>query len=143
MVQAPSGVTAIQIKFDMTPRLEDSGREPSEDRTDYRFGRWRAGRDSVSLFRTTPAARLFRGPLLLAKARRLGMTNEQLEDASTVIGKGYRPVLTRIASDRVMAAWDVRLVKDGAPDITAKACDYQSAADARFGDFLTWFTIWF
>jgi hypothetical protein len=71
------------------------------------------------------------------------MTTEQLEDASTVIGKGYRPVLTRIASDRVMAAWDVRLVKDGAPDITAKACDYQSAADARLGDNFTWFSIWF
>ena len=66
-----------------------------------------------------------------------------MEDASSVIGKGYRPILTRIASDRVMAAWDVRLVKDGAPDITAKACDYQSAADARLGDNFTWFSIWF
>ena len=38
---------------------------------------------------------------------------------------------------------DVRLVKDGAPDITAKVCDYQSAADARLGDNFTWFSIWF
>ena len=62
-----------------------------------------------------------------------------IEDASTVIGKGYRPILTRIPSDRVMAAWDVRLVKDGAPDIKVKACDYQSAADARLGENFTWF----
>ena len=29
------------------------------------------------------------------------------------------------------------------PDITAKACDFQSAADARLGDRFTWFSIWF
>lgn len=71
------------------------------------------------------------------------MDTEQLEDATSVIGKGYRPVLTRIASDRVMAAWDVRLVKDGAPDIMAKVYDFQSAADARLGNNLTGFSIWF
>ena len=38
---------------------------------------------------------------------------------------------------------DVRLVKDGESDITAKACDFQSAADARLGDKFTWFSIWF
>ena len=36
-----------------------------------------------------------------------------------------------------------RLVKDGEPDVTAKVCDFQSAADARLGDCFTWFTIWF
>ena len=101
------------------------------------------GLDVRRQYRQTPALALWNGPLLLAKSRRLGMSTQQLEDASTVLGKGYRPVLTRIVSDRVMAAWDVRLVKDGAPDITAKVCDYQSAADARLGDNFTWFTIWF
>ena len=27
--------------------------------------------------------------------------------------------------------------------ITAKVCDFQSAADARLGDGFTWFSIWF
>ena len=27
--------------------------------------------------------------------------------------------------------------------VTAKVCDFQSAADARFGDNFTWFSIWF
>ena len=44
---------------------------------------------------------------------------------------------------RITPAWDVRLGKDGAPDITAKACAFQSAADARLGDKFTWFSIWF
>ena len=42
-----------------------------------------------------------------------------------------------------MAAWDVRLVKEGEKDITAKVCDFQSVADFRFGDSFTWFSIWF
>ena len=94
-------------------------------------------------FRSAPALARWNGPLLLAKSRRLGMTTEQLADASSVIGMGYRPILTRIPSDRVMAAYDVRLVKDGAPDRTAKVCDFQSAADARLGNKLSWFSIWF
>jgi len=43
---------------------------------------------------------------------------------------------------------DVRLEgrlgeKEGAPDIKAKVCDFQSAADFRFGNNFTWFSIWF
>ena len=144
------------IAFDMNPRLVASAQaaNPQDADTLEATDKWAENRHSFSpvasvgadvraQYRKTPALALWNGPLLLAKSRRLGMNGEQLEDASSVIGKGYRPILTRIASDRVMAAWDVRLVKDGEPDITAKACDFQSAADARLGDGFTWFTIWF
>ena len=147
---------AYALAFDMNPRLvaaaqvsdpqEASARAATDKWAENRHANaWQkdVGRDVRRQYRQTPALALWNGPLLLAKSRRLGMTTEQLEDAATVIGKGYRPILTRRASDRVMAAWDVRLVKDGAPDITAKVCDYQSAADARLGDNFTWFTIWF
>ena len=144
------------ITFDMNPRLVASAQitNPQDASTLDDTDKWAEDRHSFSLiesvgadvrrqYRKTPALALWNGPLLLAKSRRLGMNGEQLEDSSTVIGKGYRPILTRISSDRVMAAWDVRLVKDGEPDITAKVCDFQSAADARLGNNLTWFTIWF
>ena len=144
------------LVFDMNPRLVASAQVPNpQDASDLAAtDKWVENRHAIAwqkdvgldvrkLYRKTPALALWNGPLLLAKSRRLGMNTEQLEDASTVIGKGYRPILTRIASDRVMAAWDVRLVKDGEPDITAKACDFQSAADARLGDNFTWFSIWF
>ena len=145
-----------ELSFDMNPRLvasaqvanpqDASGLEATDKWVENRHAlAWQknVGLDVRRQYRKTPALALWNGPLLLAKSRCLGMTTEQLEDASTVIGKGYRPVLTRIASDRVMAAWDVRLIKEGSPDITAKACDYQSAADARIGDNFTWFSIWF
>ena len=153
-VSESSGI--YTISFDMNPRLvaaaqvenpqDAAGREAAEKWAEKRntFA-WQkdVALDVRRQYRKTPALALWNGPLLLAKSRRLGMNTEQLEDASTVIGKGYRPVLTRIESDRVMAAWDVRLVKEGEPDITAKVCDFQSAADARLGDNFTWFSIWF
>ena len=144
------------IDFDMNPRLVASAQisNPQDASTIEATDKWAENRHSFSSvasvgadvrrqYRKTPALALWNGPLLLAKSRLLGMNGEQLEDASSVIGKGYRPILTRIVSDRVMAAWDVRLVKDGESDITAKVCDFQSAADSRLGNNLTWFTIWF
>ena len=144
------------IAFDMNPRLVAAAQvaNPQDASSLEETDKWAENRNTLAWqkdvgldvrrqYRKTPALALWNGPLLLAKSRRLGMNTEQLEDASTVIGKGYRPVLTRIPSDRVMAAWDVRLVKEGERDITAKACDFQSAADARLGDNFTWFSIWF
>ena len=145
-----------ELSFDMNPRLvasaqvanpqDASGLTAADKWAENRHATaWQkdVGLDVRRQYRKTPALALWNGPLLLAKSRRLGMTTKQLEDTSSVISKGYRPVLTRIASDRVMAAWDVRLIKEGSPDITAKACDYQSAVDARIGDNFTWFSIWF
>ena len=153
-VSGKDGIYAID--FDMNPRLvasaqvansqDASGLEVTDAWAENRHAfTWQknVGVDVRRQYRKTPALALWNGPLLLAKSRRLGMNTEQLEDSSSVIGKGYRPILTRIPSDRVMAAWDVRLVKEGEPDITAKVCDFQSAADARLGDNFTWFSIWF
>ncbi len=147
---------AYVIDFDMNPRLVAAAQVPNPQDADTLAAtdKWAENRHTVAwqkdvgldvrrLYRKTPALALWNGPLLLAKSRRLGMNAKQLEDASTVIGKGYRPVLKRIASDRVMAAWEVRLVKEGELDVVAKVCDFQSAADARLGDTLTWFSIWF
>lgn len=144
------------LSFDMNPRLIAAAQvpNPQDPSTIEETDKWAAKRNAFAwqkdvgldvrrLYRKTPALALWNGPLLLAKSRRLGMNTEQLEDDTSVIGKGYRPILTRIESDRVMSAWDVRLVKEGEKDITAKVCDFQSVADFRFGDNFTWFSIWF
>jgi len=144
------------LVFDMNPRLIAAAQVPNaQDPADMvetvkwarkrHATRWpiSASSDVDARYRGTPALALWNGPLLLAKSRRLGMTSEQLDDASTVIGQGRRPVLRRIDSDRTMGAWEVRLTKDGEPDVVAKVCDYQSAADARLGDKFNWFSIWF
>ena len=153
-VAAKDGVYTID--FDMNPRLVASAQvpNPQDASTLEATDEWAENRNTLAwqkdvgldvrkAYRKKPAVALWNGPLLLAKSRRLGMNDVQLEDSSSVIGKGYRPILTPIKSDRVMAAWDVRLVKEGEPDVTARVCDFQSAADARLGDDFTWFSIWF
>ncbi len=144
------------IDFDMNPRLVASAQvaNPQDALARKVTDQWAENRNTLAWqkdvgldvrksYRKAPAVALWNGPLLLAKSRRLGMSDVQLEDFSSVIGKGYRPILTRTNSDRVMAAWEVRLVKDGEPDVTARVCDFQSAADARLGNDFTWFAIWF
>ncbi len=144
------------LSFDMNPRLVASAQvpNPQDASTLGATDEWAANRNAFGWhrvmgmdvrkhYRSAPALALWNGPLLLAKSRRLGMTEEQLGDARSVIGRGYRPVLTRIHSDRVMAAWEVRLLKDGSPDVVAKVCDFQSAADADLGSNYPWFSVWF
>ena len=127
-VQVPAGVTAITVAFDMTPRLEDSDRAPSDVRTDYRFGRWNAGKDMPALFRTTPAARLFRGPLLLAKSKNVGDDEQDILRADMNKG-GWKVSLRSFQDDRVQGAWEATFTRDGKTYRT-NVCDFPSAGDS-------------
>ncbi len=139
--RVPAGVTAITVKFDMTPRLEDSGRLPSNDRSDYRFLRWNAGRDSAKLFRTTPAARLFRGPLLLAKAKVVGDDDVDILRADLNKG-GWTVTLKPFLNDRVMGAWTATF-RRGTEVYTTNVCDFPSAGDCLLPDGANAFSIFF
>ena len=133
----PAGVTAIRMAFDMTPRLEDSDRLPSDCKRDYRYGRWRVGRDSDALFRTTPAARLFRGPLLLAKAKVVGDDDADILRADLNKG-GWKVTLKPFPNDYVMGAWEATFTR-GTEVYRTKVCDFPSAGDSLLPDdlFLT------
>jgi len=141
-VQVPSGVTAISVKFDMTPRLEDSFREASDDRTDYRYWRWRGGGlDSEGLFRTTPAARLFRGPMLLAKSKVMG--NNEADVLRTGLNRGGWDVsLKPISDDRVMGSWKATF-RHGTEVYKTIVCDFPSAGDSLLPEGANAFSIFF
>ena len=140
-VQVPAGVTAITVKFDMTPRLEDSDRAPSEDRTDYRYGRWKVARDMDRLFRTTPAARLFRGPLLLAKAKVVGDDETDILRADLNKG-GWKVKLRPFPEDRVMGAWEATFTR-GTEVYKTNVCDFPSAGDSLLPVGANAFSIFF
>ena len=140
-VQVPAGVTAITVKFDMTPSLEDSDRAPSDVRTDYRFGRWKVTRDMDRLFRTTPAARLFRGPLLLAKAKVVGDDEADILRADLNKG-GWKVKLRPILEDRVMGAWEATFTR-GAEVYKTNVCDFPSAGDSLLPVGANAFSIFF
>jgi hypothetical protein len=141
VVQVPAGVTAIRVAFDMTPRLEDSDRLPSDDRRDYRFGRWRVGRDSAALFRTTPAARLFRGPLLLAKAKVVDDDDADILRADLNKG-GWKVTLKPFLNDFVMGAWEATFTR-GTEVYRTNVCDFPSAGDSLLPDGANAFSIFF
>ena len=140
-VQVPAGVTAITVKFDMTPRLEDSDRAPSDDRTDYRYGRWNVGRDTARIFRTTPAARLFRGPLLLAKAKAVGDDEADILRADLNKG-GWKVKLRPFVDDRVMGAWEATFTR-GSEVYKTNVCDFPSAGDSLLPIDANAFSIFF
>ncbi|MDX9791932.1 MAG: hypothetical protein RBU24_00350 [Kiritimatiellia bacterium] len=135
------------LTFDMNPRVVD-GPAVTVKKEGWHYGRYQNSEKAEKLglqdmYRTTSAATVWNGPLLLAKCRRTGATTDSLLDLSTVNGKGYSVKLTPCACEGVWAAWDVELTKPGAPTIKTRACDYQSAADDPFGKSAVVFSVWF
>ena len=92
-------------------------------------------------FRTEPAARLERGPLILAKAKTLGCTEKEIFDFETVDKRGFTASLEPMAADGVWGAWKATLTGHRGEKIETKVCDFQSAAD--YDDVENAFSIWF
>ncbi|MGN0853795.1 MAG: beta-L-arabinofuranosidase domain-containing protein [Kiritimatiellia bacterium] len=107
-----------------------------------------AGRDVLLHYRKTPAATLWRGPLLLAKAKRVGAAEAEIFAPETVNLKGYRPVLTALPDEAakemgVWGAWRLELAKPGAAPVRVNVCDFMSAGDDPLGQNANAFSIWF
>ncbi len=135
------------LTFDMNPRVVD-GPAGAVKKEGWHYSRYqnndRPERKGLQdMYRTTAAATVWHGPLLLAKSVRTGATRDELLDMSTVNGKGYSVKLTPCAREGVWGAWDVELTKPGAPTIKTRACDYQSAADDPYGASAVAFSVWF
>ena len=140
-LDVPAGISAVTLKFDMAVRLEDSDRAASNEKDDYRFRRWQSGPHAAKIYRTTPAARLFRGPLLLAKSEIVGDTAEDILRADLNKG-GWKVKLRPISSDRVMGAWEAIFTR-GKETYKTKVCDFPSAGDWLLEDGATAFSIFF
>ena len=141
VMHVPAGKSEVAIRFDMTPRLVDSDCACSDVRTDYRFQRWKSDRDSARLFRTTPAARLFRGPILLAKAKSIGDDEVDILRADMNKG-GWSVLLEPIDVKSVMGAWEATFTK-GDCTYKTRVCDFQSAGDSIVPEGTVAFSIFF
>ncbi|MCQ2390334.1 MAG: glycoside hydrolase family 127 protein [Kiritimatiellae bacterium] len=145
---------AWKLVFDMNPRIVDrvmADEKASNDPSSAEFwmrrrfmdGKPQANADVGARYRLTPAAQVMYGPLVLAKAKRVGDTEAEIFAPTSVNGKGYAVKVTPRASDRVWCAFDVELAKPGAPTIQVKACDFQSAGDEPLSRGAEAFSIWF
>ena len=154
---AERGDGVYELTFAMPARLVERDCEigPQDDPVEkWMFQRHadgkiqNANRDVCARYRRAPAATLWRGPLLLAKAKRVGDTEAQIFDAPSVYKAGYEATLTPLdaatcAERGVWGAWDVELAKPGAEPIRVRACDFESAGDDPRGAGASAFSIWF
>ena len=150
-----------RLEFDMNPRIVERKTDADETpdyenhggkapptaggwaRRRYVNGLFQTGRDLLKHYLRTPAAEVMYGPLVLAKAKRVGDTEAEIFNAATVNGKGYSVKVTPIAAKGTWCAWDVELAKPGEETIRVKACDFQSAGDEPLGMGAEAFSIWF
>ena len=92
-------------------------------------------------FRTVPAARLERGPLILAKARAVGCTAAEIFDFESVDGRGFSAKLEPTTCPGVWGAWKATLTGHNGEKVETTVCDFQSAAD--YDDASNAFSVWF
>lgn len=143
------GACEYGLTFDMNPRLCERSVAPAEGQRaawferSFTFGESAETALHKGLYRTTAAATLMYGPLLLAKGREAGSDEGEFASSATVAGEGYSVRLERTSGANAWAVWNVELTKPGAPTVRAKACDYQSAGDRRESVGKACYSIWF
>ena len=143
------------LVFDMNPRLVERhcAKDPRNAKTDenWIFKRYRehwskeANRDLQAAYRTTDAAQVMWGPLVLVKTRLIpGTTRQLVRDETSVCGRGYSVKVTPMKAEAdVWGQWRVELTKPGEPTISVKAADYASGTDVPATENADLFSIWF
>lgn len=130
-VEVPAGKSEWHLCFDMNARIIESHRASVSG-----YGEWSAPRarwaereesDMFAYLRTTPAAQVFYGPLMLAKSVKLGADEKTILDPETVNGGGWRVTAKPSKAENVWGVWTLDFEKDGQKK-SVRACDYSSAA---------------
>ena len=141
------------LAFDMNPRIVDRLKTvPELNRKDAKI--WAYNRypdlgngptsDLPANYRTTPAAEVMWGPLVLAKSRLVGTPKSEVFEPFTINGKGYSVRATPCAGDGMTwGLWDIELSKPGDRTVRVKACDFASGTDVPCGRGGDLFSIWF
>ena len=150
-VQASPTAQGYQLSFDMNPRVVDRlATVPALNVKDTKI--WAYHRypdpplhmDCSKEYRTTPAAQVMWGPLVLAKSRIIGNTKAEITEPFTVNGKGYVAKVKPLPSDGMTwGRWELELTKPGERTVRAKVCDFESGSDMPNGSGANLFSIWF
>ncbi len=136
------------LTFDMAPRIVDRLEECYPADAPWPHDRYMliplSPNDQViKHYRSTMAATMMYGPLVLARALRAGTPKEQLHCTDTVNGKGCTLKVTPRETNICWGAWDAEIQKDGKTIDTFPVCDFQSSADSPYaGPTGNVFSIW-
>ena len=137
-IDLPAGDSLTQIRFDMTPEVIDltgicCGNLPGDD---YHAQRWvdsNQGLCDKALLLTHPMSVIRRGPVMLARSKKLGCSEEEMFPGETVNGKNAACAAQMILHSRMLTACRVKLTTaDGEKEYLM--CDVASAANRALED---------
>ncbi|MBO7687527.1 MAG: glycoside hydrolase family 127 protein, partial [Kiritimatiellae bacterium] len=136
---------AFKVALAMPPHVVSFDRVPyvaceSEWAGRFWISQWE-NPEEKPYFRTKPAARVERGPLVLAKTKALGCTDAEIFDFASVNGRGFAATLAPVASEKAWGAWRLTLVNGDGEKVETTVGDFQSAADLDDPDNA--FSVWF
>ena len=144
-----------RLVFDMNARIVDRLETVASLNVKDRDASWafkrypdhwcgHVNRDLIDGYRTTPAALVMWGPLVLAKSRLAGNSKAEINEPFTVNGKGYSVSAVPVATDgQTWGRWKLELTKPGERTIAVTACDLESGSDVPCGEGGDLFSIWF
>ena len=147
-VAVPAGRSEHVLAFDFTPRFVMSSAKPVEGnvRSNAAVVSWAKGDflnlDVLARALDRPAARLERGPLILAKAMTVGDSVDEIFARQTENGRAAEVSLSPIPSPNAFGAWQAT-IRTPKGEAQVGVCDYQSAADSDIPPCNEVFSIWF
>ncbi|MDD7740696.1 MAG: glycoside hydrolase family 127 protein, partial [Fusicatenibacter sp.] len=131
----------IRMKFDMTPHILDFSGVLQKDlpQEDYHIRRWMDPNDGLcnrELMVKQPMSIIQRGPVILARSKRIGSREEEMFGQKSVWGKKCSVSAQMLRHDRLLTLCRVAIQEPQGTD-TMLMCDYASAAnrdveDARY-----------
>lgn len=138
-----NGETVLNIVFDMTPEVIDLPMWQELPGWDYHVNRWCDGENGLcdrAQMLTHPMSIIRRGPVLLARSKRVGCDEASMFDGRTVFGKDAVCTAQPIRHDHMLCTFRVTLTA-GDEVQNFVMCDYASAANRDLED-VRYFTIY-
>jgi len=127
-----AGDQVIRIFFDMTPEIIDfAGEFRGLPNNDYHVSRWVddiSGPCTREMMMKHPMAVIRRGPVMLARSKRVGANEEDMFSGETVFGKKRSCSARVIRHDRMLCACRVNITAEE-KQLEYVMCDYASAAN--------------
>lgn len=131
------GNSLLQLRFDITPELIElagcCGDIPADDYHAQRWADANYGLCSREMMLKGPMCVIRRGPVMLARSKRLGCSEADMFSGETVFGKKAECEAQMIRHDRMLTACRVKLTAEGEAR-EYLMCDYASAANRESDD---------
>ncbi len=138
------GENKATVVFDLNPRIIDFDKKVTVyPEKDFRYARWASAEEIPGCYRLTDArSMVYVGPLLMARSKRIGNTEEEMFARESIIGNGYK--VTRITpcfADADMQACFKVVLSNGKDMIETTMCDYAASGNDNKKDN-AYFTIY-